>query len=445
MGSRAQGPIALRLALAFVAIAVLSVVLVGGLAVVFSEKDISVLVQQRRDDLARALAIDAVSTYNTGRPGWSDVDLTPALELAASSGTDVAVIDVNGRVVASSFASPKHAAGVMRRPLILRGRRIGTLLVRFTGRGLVASADNLRSSLERAVVGAAGLAALAALVLALLASQRITRPVGNLIVAARAMALRDSSARAGDLPGAPAELRELGAAFDQMADSLTAQEQLRRDLVADVAHELRTPVAVLQANTEALLDGIVAHTPQQTAALHQEVLRLGRIVDDLQTLAATGAAVLHLSMQSCDLALIAGDAADEWGGIFASHGLTLERRLESAAVEADPGRLHQIVTNLLSNALKFTPSGGQVVMSVTSYARQARLEVSDTGVGIAPEDQPHVFDRLWRGAHASPAAGSGIGLAVAAELIRAQNGTIEVSSEPGRGTRFTVLLPLTAS
>ena len=145
-----------------------------------------------------------------------------------------------------------------------------------------------------------------------------------------------------------------------MADTLTAHEQLRRNLVADVAHELRTPVAVLQANTEALLDGLVAHTPEQTASLHEEVLRLGRMVEDLQTLAAAEAAALQLSRQPCDLAQIAAEEAEDWDASFAAAGVSFARRLEPAPVLADPGRLHQVITNLLSNALKFTPPGGQV-------------------------------------------------------------------------------------
>ena len=338
MASRGQGSIALRLALAFVVVAVLAVVIVAGLAVVFSERDISALLQQRRNDLTRTLSLNAVSTYNTGQPGWRDVDLKPALALAASSGTAVAILDQNGHVVASNLAGPERASGVVRRPLTLNGQRIGTLLVKFSGRGLVTSADNLRASLARAVIGAAGLAALLALLVALLVSRRITRPVTRLIESARAMSSGNRQARVGPVPGAPAELRDLAVTFDQMADTLGAQEQLRRNLVADVAHELRTPVAVLQANTEALLDGIVPHTPEQTAALHEEVLRLGRMVDDLQTLAAAEAAALQLSLKPCDLAVIAAAAADDWEASFAAAGVRFEPRLEPTPVQADPGQ-----------------------------------------------------------------------------------------------------------
>ena len=133
------------------------------------------------------------------------------------------------------------------------------------------------------------------------------------------------------------------------------------------------------------------------------------MVEDLQTLAAAEAAALQLSRQPCDLAQIAAEEADDWDASFAAAGVSFTRRLESAPVLADPVRLHQVITNLLSNALKFTPAGGQVRMSLSRGGGKARLEVSDTGPGISPDDQPHVFDRLCRGAGAAQTAGSGIG------------------------------------
>lgn len=135
-----------------VAVAVVAVALVAVLAVVFTERDISVLVAQRRNDLARSPATDAVSTYNTGRPGWNSVDLRPALELAAGDGARAAVLDGRGKVAASTLATPPSVAGIVQRPLHLNGQRIGTLLVRFTGHGLAAEATNLRVSLIRAVL-----------------------------------------------------------------------------------------------------------------------------------------------------------------------------------------------------------------------------------------------------------------------------------------------------
>jgi two-component system sensor histidine kinase BaeS len=433
-----------RLALAFVAMAVLAVGLVAVLAVIFTERDIAALLQLRRDDLVSSLATDAVSTYNTGKPGWSDVDLKPALQLAATDGAQAAVLDNRGQVVTSTLAVPVTSDTLTRHALTLTGRRIGTLLVRYTGRGLTASAANLRTSLVRAVIGAAVLAAVLALIASVLVSRRITRPVIAVIDSVRAMGRGERDARVGPVTGAPAELRDLALTFDQMADTLAGQERLRRDLVADVAHELRTPVAVLQANTEALLDDLVPHTRDQTVSLHEEVVRLGRLVGDLQTLAAAEAAALQLDLRPCDLASVAAAAAEDWTASFAAAGISFRHELAGAPVLADPGRLHQIIDNLLSNALKFTPRGGAVTMLLSAADGEARLEVSDTGPGIDPAEQVRVFDRLWRGGSAGQTTGSGIGLAIGAELARAHRGSVQVTSEPGHGSRFSLLLPLRA-
>lgn len=444
MRSRGQAPVGLRLVPAFVTVAVLAVALVAVLTVVFTGKDIAALVQQRRDVLVRSLAINAESAYRAAGAGWAGADLSPALRLAATTGTQAAILDTSGRVVASTLTGAAGAAGAsaIRQPLTAGGRRIGTLLVRFTSQSLVGAADRLRLSLVHAVIGAAGLAALLALAVAVAVSRRITRPVRSLIESARAMSRGDWHVRAGDAAGAPAELRELAATFDQLAGNLVAEDRLRRELVADVAHELRTPIAVLRANTEGLVDGLLPATPEQMASLHEEVLRLGRMVEDVQTLAAAEAAALQLQLRRCDLAEVAATAAEDWEASFAATGVRFLSETEQAPVLADQMRLHQIITNLLSNALKFTPPGGLVRMTVCRGGDRARLEVSDSGPGIGPDDLPHVFDRWWRGTGTGQTTGSGIGLAVAAELAKAHRGTIEVASEPGEGSRFTLSLPL---
>jgi signal transduction histidine kinase len=257
------------------------------------------------------------------------------------------------------------------------------------------------------------------------------------------MAGGDRSARAGVIRG-PGELRELAAAFDQMADTLDREDKIRRDLVASVAHELRTPVAVLQAGHEALLDGVIEPGPEELSSLRDEVVRLARMVDDLQTMAAADAAVLRLAREQCDLAGIAAAAADSLARRFEAAGVTLNRLLDPAPVLADERWMHQVVTNLLGNALKFTPAGGSVTIRTGRGGRDgsgAVLEVADTGVGIPADELPRIFDRFWRGQAAAQISGSGIGLAIAAELTLAHGGTLTADSRPGEGTRLTLTLP----
>jgi len=429
----------LRLALAFLGVALAAVALLAGLAAVFASADVSSLANRQHTDLTRAISVAAgVAWDRTG--SWASADLAPVLDLAADSGVNIEILDRAGRVVVASpnFAITMTPNTTM--PIVVRRQRQGTVQVRFTGSGLAAADNVLRSALLRAIAGTAGLAALLALLTGLAVARRITRPIGRLIEVTRSMAGGDRSSRAGDVR-APGELRDLAAAFDQMADTLDREDQIRRDMVASVAHELRTPIAVLLGGHEALLDGITEPTPAELYSLRDEVLRLARMVDDLQTLAAADAAALHLDRHRCDLADIAARAADSLARRFEAADVALRRQLSGAPVVGDSRWLHQLVTNLLSNALKFTQAGGAVTISTRLDAGSAVLEVADTGIGIAADELPHIFDRFWRGQRAAQTSGSGIGLAIAAELARAHGGALTASSEPGRRTSFTLTLP----
>ncbi len=436
------GTLGLRLALAFLAVALAAVALLAGLTAAFAAADVSTLASQQRTELAGAIAVAAGAVWDRDHT-WSSADLSPVLDLATKTGAAVEVRDQAGHVVASSPAFAT-AHGPQSSPAIrVRGERVGTAVIRSTGSGLNAANRVLQTALLRAIAGAAGVAALLALLTGLGVARRITRPVARLIAVTRAMAAGDRAARVGEIRAAE-ELRELAAAFDQMAGTMDRQEQIRRNLVADVAHELRTPIAVLQAGHEALLDGVAEPTPAELGSLRDEVLRLARMVEDLQTLAAADAAALDLARRPCDLADLAATAADSLARRFEAAGITLDRRLAASPVLADPHWLHQVITNLLSNALKFTPAGGSVTISTGPAGADAVLQVTDTGPGIPADDLPRVFDRFWRGQQAAQVSGSGIGLAVAAELAQAHGGRLTARSELeglGRGTEMTLTLP----
>ena len=440
-GAAARGDaIGLRLALAFLGVALAAVALLAGLTAVFAAADVSSLASRQRAQLTDAIAVAAGSAWDRNH-GWRFADLSPALDLVARTGAGARILAPSGRQVAKSPGFPAHAHGAqLSRPIVVQGERVGTAVVRFTGSGLGGADEALEIALLRAIAGASGLAALLALLTGLAVARRITRPVTRLIRVTRAMGGGDRAARVGPV-AAPGELRELATAFDQMADGLDREEQLRRDLVADIAHELRTPIAVLQAGHEALLDGVAEPTPEQLASLRDEVLRLARMVGDLQTLAAADAAAMQLTLRPGDLASIAATAADSLAGQFEAAGITLCRQLTPVPVLADAHWLHQVVTNLLTNALKFTPAGGLVTIEAGPADGQARLRVSDTGTGIPAEELPRIFNRFWRGRQASTVSGSGIGLAIAAELAQAHGGQLTAASQPGQGTELTLTLP----
>jgi len=438
-----SGTLGLRLALAFLGVALAAIALLAGLTAAFAAADVSNLATQQRGELARAIAVATGAVWDENKT-WSSADLSPVLDLAARTGTAVQIRDQSGRVVASSDNFSAAAGPQSNLPVTVRGgERVGTALVRSTGSGLNAADRSLKTALLRAIAGAAGLAALLALFTGLAVARRITRPVTRLIAVTRAMTAGDRTARVGEIRSAD-ELRELAAAFDQMAGTLDRQEQIRRNLVADVAHELRTPIAILQAGHEALLDGVAEPTPAELGSLRDEVLRLARMVGDLQTLAAADAAVLNLNRIPADLAELAATAADSLARRFEAAGITLDRELSASPVLADPHWVHQVITNLLTNALKFTPAGGRVTISTASIGTEAVLRVTDTGTGIPADDLPRIFDRFFRGQQAAQISGSGIGLAVAAELVQAHGGRLTAASQttgPGRGTQMTLSLP----
>ncbi|MFJ9542487.1 sensor histidine kinase [Streptomyces sp. NPDC101225] len=231
-----------------------------------------------------------------------------------------------------------------------------------------------------------------------------------------------------------------------MADDVNRVEQARHRLAADVAHELRTPPASLQAGLEELRDGYAEAPAERLASLHDQTLRLGRVVDDLGKPAEAESARLSLHLTEVDLTAPAVAAMAEREAELRTAGMTV-RIVPGPAplpVRADADRLHQTLGNLLSNTARHCRPGDTVTATTSATPIEALVEVADTGPGIPAEEHPHVFDRLWRGARARSAGGSGIGLAVVKELVSAHGGTVTADSGPGGGTRTTLRLPRAA-
>ncbi len=447
MATRTRGPLigglGLRLALVFVAVALAAVAAVIALGSMTTSRDVHHLISQQRAGLARATAIAAGIAY--GEAGWPRADLAPLTDLVAHAGAAVQVRNLAGQVIGTSpgFGSHRHGPQLTD-PVRMRGRRVGEVAVRFDNIGMGAAIQQFQAHRWSARITAASAAALLALVAALLISHRITSSLDRLIRTARARSRGERSARAGNVAGF-GEIRELAEAFDQMADASDEQDRVRRNLVADVAHELRTPIAVLQAGHEAMLDGVAQPRAADLASLRDEVLRLARMVDDLQRLASAEAAALQLTLVPGDLAAIARAAADRLADSFEAADITLRRELTAVEVRCDPTRMHEITTNLLTNALKFTPPGGTVLLQTAPQEptrEHALLRVSDTGIGIQPDDLPRVSDRFFRSQRTAGIAGSGIGLTIVAEVVRGHRGMMDIASEPGIGTQVTVMLPV---
>jgi len=247
------------------------------------------------------------------------------------------------------------------------------------------------------------------------------------------------------------EVREVAQAFNEMAAALEQAESLRRNLVADVAHELRTPLSVLQGNLRAILDDVYPLDKAEVARLYDHTRLLSRLIGDLRELAQAEAGQLELNLQEIDLVGLLADMVAAFGPVAEAEGVALDAQIPAdlPRVPADPARISQVLHNLLANALRHTPAGGTISLHAGYEAGERQhvwLTVQDSGEGIAAEHLPHVFDRFYRGdpARSRATGGAGLGLAIVRAIVEAHGGQVSAASDgiPGHGSAFTVRLPL---
>jgi len=443
------GPLGRRLLFAFVLVAVSSVLVLTVAALIGVGQGFQVATQVNHDQAASRAAVAAGDAYQKAA-GWDGADLSRTSAIAEAAGAKLFVLNAAGAPVGgTSFGGghtgpgqgmgtgPVGGQGVVNAPVVIDGASVGTVKLVFeTGGG-----NQARDVAWWWIAVAAVVALLVALLASWVVTRLLTRPIAAMTSATRAFTAGDRQARA-EVHG-PGELGELARAFDSMADTVARSERDRRNLTADVAHELRTPLAALQAGLEELRDGLVEPTPEGLAGLHDQSLRLGRLVSDLAELSAAEASGVSPQLTEVDLTQVARDELAVRDSHLRAAGLVVGSRLDGPVlVRADSDRLHQAVGNLLANAARYCRPGDEVAVMVRAEDGRAVLGVVDSGPGIPPDELPHIFDRLWRGRAARQVAGSGIGLAVAREIVLAHGGTIEAVSPEGAGTTITIRLPL---
>lgn len=280
------------------------------------------------------------------------------------------------------------------------------------------------------------------LVLVLRALGRLTLPVRDLVYAAGRVAAGDYSVRIRKR--GPRQVRQLALSFNQMVERLQVHDEQRRRLLADISHELRTPLTVMQGNLEALLDDVYPRDDEHLRSLLEETQLMARLVDDLRTLSLAESGALKLECEPTDLGMLLEESA----AVFRSQADTIGVKLvvdtdaKLPLVYLDPERMRQVLSNLVANALRYTPAGGEIHLD-SQWQPQAELPVTviveDNGAGIPEADLPHIFDRFTKG---SDSRGSGLGLAIARSLVVAHGGEINAESQPGQGARFLVRLPV---
>jgi signal transduction histidine kinase len=374
----------------------------------------------------------------------------------------VVIADSAGVLAGQRYPDQQLAAGM---PVVAAGQQVGTILV---GSMVEPALNPLDQDFLRSVNLAVLLSAIAVGVVALglgsIFLLHITAPVRDLTQAAEAIA-------AGDLKQRVAvrtddEIGRLARAFNTMTDSLDRAESLRRHMVADIAHELRTPLSLVRGSLEAILDGMYEFNLENVESVHEETLVLSRLVDDLRDLALAEAGQLHLERELVDVAELALRAAESFRTRAAGQEVSLATNLspELPPVYGDAQRLSQVLMNLLTNALRYTPAGGRVTVTARlvsdeeqrsegagekkgrSSAPLLLISVADSGQGIPAEDLPYVFDRFYRAdkSRARASGGSGLGLAIARQIVEAHGGRIWAESQVGAGSIFSFTLPAVA-
>ena len=418
-----------RLALALVGVALLAV----GVATYLSNRGlhprVTASAEARLDRSAAHFAEIAAAVYREEQ-GW-----TPQARRTLGH---LAILDDLRFRLDEALAEPSASA-----PVVVAGRRVGTIVVAPNGDQLLTpEEESLQSSVNELHLVAGAVSVFAALVLAFLLAETLSRPLRRIRTTAQRIEEGDLEARVA--PSGDSEMQAVGHALNRLAETLEHEEEIRRSSVADLAHELRTPVSALLSRIEAAQDGILEDEQANLEAMHAETLRLTRLLDDLARLAEAERPGFLMEKRKLDLADVGRRQAETFEQLFAAKGVRFCPVLESAFVRGDADRLGQVVSNLLANALRYTEPGGRVDLHVGREAPSAVIAVADTGVGIAPEDLKHVFKRFWRGEKSRSRAtgGAGIGLAIVQELVRAHDGRIDVESRPGVGSSFRVSLPL---
>lgn len=325
----------------------------------------------------------------------------------------------------------------------VNGQTVGSVDVGYYGPYFYSDADiQFLQALNGFLTIAAGVSLLVCLLLGTLMAKRLTQPIASVIDTAGRIAKGDFGSRITKQSNTT-EIARLTESINSMAEELGIQERLRKRLTADVAHELRTPLATLQSHMEAMIDGVWAAEPRRLASCHEEILRLSKLVEELQTLSWYDDENLKLHKEPFEMSELIRRILLNFESEFQKKGIALEFVGSEIWVEADRDKISQVLVNLISNGLKYTHEGGKVRIDIRGTIDMVFIVVSDTGIGIPESDIPYIFERFYRTdkSRSRATGGAGIGLTIVKSIVEAHGGSIAVQSTVNRGSVFTVTLP----
>ena len=441
----------LTLLFAFVA-AMTAVIAIAGLSFVWNDHWRSYTYENMQ--ATASSTADRIATQYKMYGNWSvDVSMPALYTSTAYPNVCIKVVDKNGYTQYDSTEQDGYAADsdqpladqMVTAPIIVDDQVVGSVRLWVSGSdSLLRDSDiQFRDNLYWAVVAASVAAVLLASIIGFIFARSLVRPINRMTETAKAIQDGDLSVRTG-LTGED-EVSKLGETFDAMAESMEKDRNLERRLTTDVAHELRTPLMAIQSTVEAMQDGVFEADEEHLGTVNSEVRRLGRLVDSLLKLSRLENRTTPLKTEVVDLGDLVSTIVATHEVFVSDSGLTLHYDSQPGAlVKGDKDMIRQATANLISNAVRYTPEGGDIWVKVRKGEIMASISVEDTGIGLTPEEAKMVFSRFWRAeaGRNRESGGLGIGLSVVKEIVKRHGGWVQVEGKKGEGARFTIHLPL---
>lgn len=453
-----------KLSLSYVLAAVIIVFLISALTNVFVVKHFREYVNENQQLKNKEIVATVAAQYK-GNGYWNFDSIASIGESYLESGIIIAVRDINGKTI---WDAKQHNNGMCQRiiehmaansggmmgtkgsgykevpySLNYNLNKVGVIEIGTYGPNYLNEHDQaFINTFNTVLIGVGIFSLIFALILGRIMSRRLSSPISQVIGAAKSISNGYYSERITRQSNT-SEINELTSTVNHLAESLEKQEALRKRLTGDVAHELRTPLATLQSHMEAMIDGIWEADTGRLKSCHEEIVRISKMVGDLEKLTKFESEKLVLDKESFDITELIKRLIQNFESEYLNKGLNIEFKGGTTEIYADRDKISQVIVNLLSNALKYTPEGGLVKVIMEQEAGIVRLVVKDNGPGIPKEDLPFIFERFYRADKSRNrlTGGSGIGLAITKAIVSAHGGKIEVISSSERGTEFTVILP----
>ncbi len=441
-----KSPILKKLTLVLLAISLGSILTSGFIINISLNHQFQNYLAQTEQARQRQIVNDLVELYRE-YGGWSYLPPNLNIGRAGLMGNLRYVTDEQGEVVIiTRHGMPRRNNKLLKaHPIKLDGKLIGTA---YFGQNmlqniLTAQDEIFRATINRSIVLTMLLTGIISFMVAFVFARRFSAPILEMSQTAKDMISGNLESRVHQLPND--ELGELGISLNQLAERLSNTEQLRKKMTADVAHDLRTPLATLRSHLEGMIDQIIPPAKENLDSLLEEVNRLTLLIEGLQEIALSDKAIHNFQLEPVELSTFLNETVRRLKPLFQSKNLNLlYSEGNPCIIKTDREALSKILDNLLSNALKFTPSGKNVELTLATDEEMAIIQVLDQGVGIAANDLPYIFERFYRTDRSRnrESGGFGLGLTIVKELTEALGGRILVRSKPGEGSCFTVKLPL---